>query len=720
MRARFTSRQNARIGGCLVALCLLLPSLASANPPDIASIPLKKMDAIVDLEPLRLLDEDALREESGPWTRRHLRAWLWRERAPIKHCLEQSDRHTPLAASGGAVTVTLRLSDEGAQVTSEANQKALTTCLEGVLRALPRAALAGKVDYTLTLVDPDLDEKLHAIYSTRGKLQIAGASPGIIPSYEVLESGMLEAPRPVSLDTPLLRQREEATKHEETLAACYRVARERNPDIEGTVSVTITHDKKGRVTRIWWDRNTTGDGALLDCIEKKIKSWRVDFGTPEGFIALGFTFTAPSTTPALTSPTRPIHVGVISASPMLSTTAGATQFETIERHIEARRGRMAACHKRHSPNKAAGAYLLRVEADTRYRTITRAAIVRRERPNSDLEGCIEGAILDHAPTLAKQPERARLTLDWTIEFLAPHRGEGRLDADIEGRLLASEPPPTPIALLGPTRILEEDQLERAARVYEANGYAEQAISLWMSLANMTTDPVTRSRRVERALDTGEHFTQPDFYHQLLLSVARSRSSASTASIDTAQQAQAQLTERLSRAAKRAHRRALERASDRTDTLQSARELYEMALETATAPQEADLHFYFAECLIELSEDRRAAEHFISYRELAPEGDLFGEAIRGELFATKRFTQQSCEQMRHPHSKHVPTTCFERYVRRSDTVSANIQLDSRLRAEILGWSIELLREFGREDMASVREKRLLEDFDPLDIPVQFAP
>ena len=60
------------------------------------------------------------------------------------------------------------------------------------------------------------------------------------------------------------------------------------------------------------------------------------------------------------------------------------------------------------------------------------------------------------------------------------------------------------------------------------------------------------------------------------------------------------------------------------------------------------------------------------------------------------------------------------MRRADVVSSDIQLDSRLRAEVLGWSIDLLREFGREDMAAVREQRLLEDFDPLDIPVQFAP
>jgi len=697
---------------------MLAPSIAAASAPTIDSVSLGKARAILDLEPLVLSSSTRLREDGGEWTRRQLRAWMWRERDRITACMEQTDRTTPLAAMNGAITITLHLGPDGARTTNEGAGKELATCLDDIWRALPKAALTKKIDYTLSLVDPRLDEKIHAIYSTRGKLQIAGASLGVLPSYEFLETGMLEAPRTDPLDTPpLLRQREEASRHEETLAACYREARERNPDLAGDVSLTIAVNDKGRVAQIWWDRNTTGDGQLLTCIEKQARSWRTSFGPANTLVGLGFHFEPPSPT-ASTSKTasNPLY---IAGSPSVGTSPGAALFSTIERHVEARRGRMAACHKRHSPKAAAGSFLLRVEADTRYRTITNAAIIKRDKPNLGLEQCIARAVLDGTPTFPVQRVRTRHTLDWTIEFLAPHRGDGRLDADIEGRLLASEPPPSPIALLGPTRVLEEDQLEHAARIYEANGYTEQAITLWMKLANMTTDPVTRARRIERALDDGEQFTQPEFYHQLLLTVARTRSNTTTASsIDTARQSEAELAKRMTREAKRTHLRALEQ-QDRA-SLAHAVELYETALTFAPPAQEADIHFYLAECLIERSDHRRATDHFVAYRRLAPKGELLGEAVRGELFARKHLTRQSCEQMRDPRSGHVPASCFEQFLRRSDVVSSDIQLDSRLRAEVLGWSIDLLREFDRDDMADVREQRLLEDFDPLDIPVQFAP
>lgn len=712
-----TTSPKARIA-CFCALAMFVPSIALADAPTIDSVSLGKARVFLDLEPLDLSADARLREDGGAWTRRQLRAWMWRERARITACMEQTDRVTPLAPTGGAITITLHLDPAGASTTDEGQGEELAGCLDDIWKALPRAALTRKVDYTLILVDPRLDEEIQSIYSTRGKLQIAGASLGVLPSYESLETGMLEAPRTEPLGTPpLLRQREEASRHEETLAPCYREARERNPDLAGDVSMTIATNAKGRVERIWWDRNTTGDAQLLGCIEKRARGWRTTFGEANALVGLGFHFEPPTpTTRTEDSSTRPLY---IAGSPGIGTPPGAALFSTIERHVDMRRGRVAACHKRHSPTAAAGAFLLRVEADTRYRTITHAAIIRRDKPNPSLEDCIERAILERTPTFPRQATRTRHTLDWTIEFLAPHRGDGRLDADIEGRLLASEPPPSPIALLGPTRVLEEDQLEHAARIYEANGYTEQAIALWMQLANMTADPVTRARRIERALDDGEHFTRPDFYHQLLLTVARTRSNAAAvSSIDTARQSEAELAKRITREAKRTHRRALDQ-QDRA-SLKHAIDLYETALTFAPPAQEPDIHFYLAECLLERSEHRRAAEHFVTYRRLAPKGELLGEAVRGELFARKHLTRESCEQMRHPRSAQVPASCFEQFLRRADVVSSDIQLDSRLRAEVLGWSIDLLREFGREDMAAVREQRLLEDFDPLDIPVQFAP
>ena len=58
------------------------------------------------------------------------------------------------------------------------------------------------------------------------------------------------------------------------LKACYQRALKRNPKLNGKISVILTINATGKVSRVEIDKDTVGDGAVTSCIKSFAKRWR--------------------------------------------------------------------------------------------------------------------------------------------------------------------------------------------------------------------------------------------------------------------------------------------------------------------------------------------------------------------------------------------------------------------------------------------------------------
>jgi len=76
------------------------------------------------------------------------------------------------------------------------------------------------------------------------------------------------------------------------LKGCYQRALKRNPNLQGKISVILTINATGKVTRVEIDKDTVGDGAVTSCIKSYAKRWRFpapdDGDTVEVSFSVGF------------------------------------------------------------------------------------------------------------------------------------------------------------------------------------------------------------------------------------------------------------------------------------------------------------------------------------------------------------------------------------------------------------------------------------------------
>ena len=77
------------------------------------------------------------------------------------------------------------------------------------------------------------------------------------------------------------------------IRSCYQRALKRNPSLKGKITVRMSINTMGRVTRVDIDADTIGDPTVTSCIKGYARRWR--FPPPEGGsaeVAVPFVFTA--------------------------------------------------------------------------------------------------------------------------------------------------------------------------------------------------------------------------------------------------------------------------------------------------------------------------------------------------------------------------------------------------------------------------------------------
>ena len=678
-----------------------------------ASAPLAEIPQLLDLEPLSL-DEQARRpEEGGAWTRRRLRARLWSQREALARCMRQADRREPMI--DGRVQLVIELAHPRARVESPRQQ--LAGCIERALRTMPARALATGTRYTITLELPELARpQLEQLYYLTPRLQIAGASPGLVPGYEEIDAPETSAPAPGQLEPPGRQGQalaEVLTRHGDGLVTCYGEARRDNPDLRGELGATLRLGREGRVQRIWWDRDTLGDPGLRACADRLIRSWR--FRLREEPLEVGVSWSLePPRVPEAPAPPGPFGSGGWSSGPGV-----VALDELVIDRVRARRGALAACHKRWVGGRAAGALVLRVRVDSRYPTSTGVEVAWRERPHEDLERCLRRALGElWVPPFEAIEQPFIAVVDVPVEFVAPGRGRGTVDGELEARLLERLEEPRPQeGLLRPGRREDLGELERAARVLEVNGQAAGAVALRLELVERTQDPVARLRHLERLLQVAQR-QPPPLYHQTLRALAAREALVGQAPALVERQAEAALEARLREAAQQVHRRARQVGEAPALYARAAR-LHELYEARASSPR-PEMVFEHAELLFALERWDEAARRYERYLMLAPGAEFITEARSAALVARRRQLARDCPLEEWTRYGRAPEVCFEALLERADAIIAEESLPDELRAEALVITIKILRDYGYPVRAEQRHERLLADFDPIYVPADLTP
>ncbi|MBW2736418.1 MAG: AgmX/PglI C-terminal domain-containing protein [Deltaproteobacteria bacterium] len=74
---------------------------------------------------------------------------------------------------------------------------------------------------------------------------------------------------------------------------CYQRALRRNPNLRGMITVVLTLNALGKVTRVEFDKDTVGDGDVTSCVKEHVKRWRFpapdDGKAAELSFSVGFT-----------------------------------------------------------------------------------------------------------------------------------------------------------------------------------------------------------------------------------------------------------------------------------------------------------------------------------------------------------------------------------------------------------------------------------------------
>jgi outer membrane biosynthesis protein TonB len=69
-------------------------------------------------------------------------------------------------------------------------------------------------------------------------------------------------------------------KRTSSVRKCYEEALKRNPTLSGKLSVKFQIGTGGRITRVKFKKNGTGDAGVANCVKAKMKRWK--FKAPEG------------------------------------------------------------------------------------------------------------------------------------------------------------------------------------------------------------------------------------------------------------------------------------------------------------------------------------------------------------------------------------------------------------------------------------------------------
>ncbi len=65
-------------------------------------------------------------------------------------------------------------------------------------------------------------------------------------------------------------------REQRTLAECFKAEAARSPDFSGNIPIEFAVANDGRVAQVWIDEPRFKNGALKDCLAKKLAAWRFD------------------------------------------------------------------------------------------------------------------------------------------------------------------------------------------------------------------------------------------------------------------------------------------------------------------------------------------------------------------------------------------------------------------------------------------------------------